>query len=301
MIERKKVASIEKFTLELCRKCNSIRIGRDWLKIGLDEAIQRLIFEKLQVEPDFELHEIVISDKSVILKGILNGDFVEFSVPFSYGVHKISCPKCSMESGGYYEAIIQLRAEKRLLRSEEIEKAKEIVNKSILEQNGQKDFISKFEVLKNGVDFYLGSRKLGERVARRIAEELGGKIFESRKLHTRVDGRDVYRFTFLIRLPEYEDLDIVVKNDTLHVVKNARMGKGIELATGKYASISNAKVAVKKESFSWGIITNLDESSAEVMTEKGVVVVQRPFGAEIGKEVFIFEYKNKSYAFPRDL
>lgn len=301
LVERQSVASIEKFNLELCSKCNSIKIGKDWLKIGLDEAFQKLICEKLWVESGFEVQEIIISERFAIIKGILNGDFVEVSVPFSYGVRKISCPKCSMESGGYYESIVQLRAERRQLREEEIEKAKEIANRTILENEGEKSFLSKFEILKNGIDFYLGSRKLGEKISRRIAEELGGKIFESKKLHTRIDGRDAYRFTFLIRLPEYEDLDVVVKNETLYVVKNARMGKGIDFLAGKYANIMNAVVVVKRSSLGWGVITNLDESSAEVMTEKGIVLVQRPFGAEIGKEVFVFEYKNQTYAFPRDL
>lgn len=302
MVERQSVASIEKFTLELCSKCNSIKIGKDWLKISLEEAIQRLICEKLRIEPNFEVQEITVAERFAIIKGILNGDLVEVSIPFRYGVHKISCPKCSMESGGYYESVVQLRAVKRQLRDEEIEKAKEIVNKAILEKEGEKDFISKLEILKNGIDFYLGSRKLGERISKRIAEELGGKIFESKKLHTRIDGRDAYRFTFLIRLPEYEDMDVVVKNDTLYVVKNARIGKGIDFLSGKHANILNTSVVAKKNSFGWGVITNLDESSAEIMTEKGdVVLVQRPFGAEIGKEVFVFEYKNKTFAFPRDL
>lgn len=302
LIERQSVASIEKFNLELCSKCNSIKIGKDWLRLSLSEAIKRLIWEHLRIEPNFEVQEITVAERFAIIKGVLNGDLVEVSVPFRYGVHKISCPKCSMESGGYYESIVQLRAIKRQLRNEEIEKAREIVNKAIREKEGDKNFISKFEILKNGIDFYLGSRKLGEIVSRRIAEEFGGKIFESRKLHTRVDGRDAYRFTFLIRLPEYEDLDVVVKNDTLYIVKNARIGKGIDFLTGKHANILNATVATRKNAFGWGVITNLDESSAEIMTEKGdVVLVQRPFGAEIGKEVFVFEYKNKTFAFPRDL
>lgn len=300
--ERKEVASIENFTLETCSKCQSVRFGRNWLKISLEKAIEKVILEKLRVDPNFEVKEISVLDKTAILRGVLNDEFIEISIPFDYRLRRISCPKCSMESGGYYESIVQLRAEKRPLRKEEIEKAKEIVNKTILEKDGEKDFLSKFEILKNGIDFYLGSRKLGEKISRRMAEEFGGRIFETRKLHTRIDGRDVYRFTFLVKLPEYEDLDVVVKNDTLYVVKNARLGKGIDFLSGKYESIENTSVTVRKSSFSWGVITNLDESSAEVMTEKGnVFVVQKPFGAEIGKEVFVFEYKNRFYAFPRDL
>ncbi len=302
LVEREKIAELEKFNLELCTKCNSVRIGKEWLRIDLEKAVKRLIIQNLRVSPNFDVHEVKLAEKFAILKGILNGDLVEFSLPLRYSVRRITCPRCSRESGGYYESIVQIRAFKRPLRKEEIERIKEIVNRSIMETDGEKDFISKFEFQRNGVDFYLGSRKLGEKVSRRIAEEFGGKISESRKLHTRIDGRDSYRFTFLVRLPEYEEMDVVVKDGTLYVVKNAHSGKGIDFLSGKHANVSNTEVAVKKSSLGWGIITNLDESSAEVMTEKGeVVVVQRPFGAEIGKEVYVFEYKSRSYAFPRDI
>lgn len=302
MIEREKVVAIDKFNLEICSKCNSIKIGREWLKIEPEKALEKAILDNLRHYPNFEVKEIRIQDRLAIFRGILNGDLVEISVPIRYSVHRITCPRCSRESGGYFESIIQIRAFKRHLREEEIEIAKKIVENFIMKTDGEKDFISKFEFHKNGIDIYLGSRKLGEKFSRKIAEELGGKIFESKKLHKRIDGRDAYRFTFLVRLPEYENMDVVVKKETLYVVKNAQIGKGIDLLSGKYANVSNSDVAVKKSSFGWGIITNLDETSAEVMTEKGdILIVQRPFGAEIGKEVYVFEYKNKNYAFPKDL
>jgi len=302
LAERKKVAFIENFNLEFCSKCNSVKIGKSWTKIDFSEAIQRMVSEKLRVEPNFDVHEIIIMEKAAVLRGVLNGDPVEVTVPLNYRVRRISCPRCSMESGGYYESIVQIRAVGRELREKELEIAKEIVRKTISESEGEKEFLSKFEIVKNGIDFYLGSRKLGEKISKRISEEFGGRVFETRRLHTRVDGRDRYRFTFLIKLPEYEDMDVVVKNETLYVVKNARLGKGIDIFTGKHANILETSVAVRRNSLSWGIITNLDESSAEVMTENGnVVIVQRPFGAEVGKEVFVFEYRNRTYAFPVDL
>ncbi|MDI9643555.1 MAG: NMD3-related protein [Archaeoglobales archaeon] len=302
LIERGAVAKLEKLNLEVCAKCNSIKIGGVWLNIPLEEAIERIVYEKLKVDPNLSVNGVKVEEKLIVLSGILNDDPVEISIPLQYKLHRISCPRCSMESGGYYEAIVQLRAVKRVLREDEIRKAEEIVQRSLSESEGEKEFLSKFEKTKNGIDFYFGSKKLGEKISRRISTELGGRIFESRKLHTRVDGRDSYRFTFLVRLPEYEDNDIVIKNESLYVVKNAKMSRGLDLLTGKSANIIDAKVAVKRSDLDWGVITNLDESSAEIMTEKGdIVLVQRPFRAEIGKEVFVFEYKNRNYAFPRDL
>ncbi|MCX8172312.1 MAG: NMD3-related protein [Archaeoglobaceae archaeon] len=301
LVERQRIASIEKFDFEFCSRCGSVKIGREWQKINLEEAIKRCVDANLRIDPEFHLKEIFLAEKFAILKGFLHGDYVEVNVPLGYKIRKICCPRCSMESGGYYEAIVQLRAG-RELRIEEIERVKEIVSKFIVERGGEKDFLAKFEILKNGIDFYLGNRKLGEIVAKKISDEFGGKIFESKKLHTRVDGRDSYRFTFLVKLPEYEEMDVVTKGDRLYVVKNARIGKGLDFLSGKHTNIVDAKIAVRKSYFKWGVITNLDKNSAEVMTEKGeVIIVERPFSAEIGKEVFVFEYKNKIYAFPKDI
>lgn len=302
LVEREVVARLEKFDLDVCPKCNYVKIGREWLNVSLEEGIERSVCEKLRVVPDFSINEIKIEKKVVILSGILNDDLIEISIPLNFKIHRISCPRCSMESGGYYEAVVQLRASKRVLREEEISKAEEIVQKTIFESKGEKNFLSKFEKTKNGIDFYVGSKKLGEKISKRIAEELGGKITESKKLHTRIDGRDAYRFTFLVRLPEYEDMDIVVKNGNLYVVKNARISRGLDIFSGRTENIVNATVAVKRDKLGWGLITNLDQTLAEVMSEEGeLIIVQRPFGAEIGKEVFIFEYKNRNYAFPKDL
>ncbi|MFN3383468.1 MAG: NMD3-related protein, partial [Archaeoglobaceae archaeon] len=214
----------------------------------------------------------------------------------------ITCPRCSRESGGYYEAIVQVRAQKRSLRNEEVERAMKIVEKILGESEGEKDFLLRFEETSSGIDFYFGSRKIGEKVSKAIADEIGGSISKSKKLHTRIDGRDVYRFTFLVRLSEAENYDVVLKDDKICVVKNAKIQKGVEIITGKAVNISGATLIAKKEEMSWGVITNLDESIAEVMDSEGKIFhVPRPFGAEIGKEVFIFNFGQRTFAFPRDL
>lgn len=299
-VERFRIAELEKFELELCSKCGAIRFGRDWKNIGLSEALKFEILKNLKLNPEFRIKEIKLND-SILIKGEIKGEEVELTLPLSYRIHRISCPRCTRESGGYYEAIVQIRAGRKL-REGEIERIIEIVRSILQGCEGEKDFLSKFETFKYGMDFYFGSRKIGEKVSKRVLEEFGGRIFESKKLHSRMDGQDIFRFTFLVRLPEYEEGDVVIREGRIYIVKSARLSKGVEIFSGKTANITNSVVIAKRDSMKWGVITDLDENIAEVMDEDGrVFAVSRPFNAKVGGEVFIFEYRGKFYAFPIDL
>ncbi|MEM0202653.1 MAG: 60S ribosomal export protein NMD3 [Archaeoglobaceae archaeon] len=300
--ERNTLAHLPSLELEKCGKCGSFRFGREWVWVDERSAIEREVFRNLAVFPDFSVESVEILKNSAVIKGTIYGDCVSLTIPLNLRTRTITCPRCSKESGGYYEAVVQVRAQNRSLRKEELEKAREIVESVLSGSKGEKDFLLKFEETKSGIDFYFGSRKIGEKVSKMIADELGGSVFRSKKLHTRVDGNDVYRFTFLVRLFEAEDYDVVLKDGKVCIVKNAKLQKGIELMTGKAVNVSGATLIAKKEEMSWGVITNLDESVAEVMDSEGRIFhVPRSFGAEIGKEVFIFNFGQRIFAFPKDL
>lgn len=300
--ERNILAHLPALELEKCGKCGSFRFGREWIRISEAVAVEKKILEELDFSPDFDVETLSFLRNSVVVSGKIFGDCVSITLPLTLKIRTTTCPRCSRESGGYYEAIVQVRAQNRALRTEEIERAKEIVESILYESEGEKDFLLKFEEMKSGIDFYFGSRKMGEKVSKAIASEFGGSVFRSKRLHTKIDGNEVYRFTYLIRLPEAEKYDVVLKDGKICVVKNAKFQKGIEITTGKMINISESTLIAKKDDMGWGVITNLDESVAEIMDSEGKIFhVPRPFGAEIGKEVFIFSFEQRIFAFPRDL
>lgn len=300
--ERNSLAHLPNLEIEKCGKCGSFRFGKELIRLNDTSALEKKILEKLTLHPDFDLETFELFRNSLIVTGSIFGDRVSITIPLNLRIRTITCTRCSRESGGYYEAIVQIRAQNRNLKIEEIEKAKDIVNTILATSDGEKDFLLKFEETRFGIDFYFGSRKMGEKVSKAIVAELGGSVSKSKKLHTRIDGNDVYRFTYLIRLPEAEENDVVLKNGKICVVKNAKLQKGVEILTGKNLNISGSTLVVKRDEMNWGIITNLDESIAEVMDSEGRVFhVIRPFGAKLGKEVFIFSFEGRVFAFPRDL
>jgi len=224
------------------------------------------------------------------------------SVPLNYQVNKVLCQKCSREAGGYYESIVQLRAN-RELSDEEIERALEIVNEVISSSpEDQKAFVSKLERKKEGINVFLGSRNIGRKISKMILKEFGGTLTESKKIHTRIDGREVYRFTYSLRLPDYREGDIVERDGRFFVVRNPRMGKGIDIITGKTINLSTEKVVVRREEMKGGVVVNADENAVEVVCDDGsVVTTPKPAGVEIGDEVKVFEIDGKHYSLNNEL
>jgi nonsense-mediated mRNA decay protein 3 len=300
--ERNSLISLQKFELEICSRCGNVKTRKGWIKLDLKKAIEERVLEEVRVFPDFNIEKIEIAGNTILFSGEIYGENVSVSAPLSYKIHRIACPRCSRESGGYYEAIVQIRAKGRGLREEEIRIINKIAQEVVELTSGEKDFILKIEEKESGLDFYFGSKKIGEKFSRKVANELGGSVLTTRKLHTRIDGRDVYRFTYLVKLSEAEESDVVLKDGKICVVKNARLQKGIEILSGKSMNIEDSKMIAKRDSMAWGIITNLDEHVAEVMDSSGrLFQVPKPYGAEIGREVLIFEFEKKVYAFPKDI
>lgn len=305
LAEREKIAKVDSFEIIICPRCGFIRTEGTWKMINLEDAIRESIISSLYVFENFNVKEVLIDlqSKLLILKGQLYGDDIDLQVPFTYKIKRITCQRCSREAGGYYEAILQLRAENRKLRIQEVQVAKRVI-KEVLEKEieNEKAFLTKVEERKEGIDFYFGSRDIGRKVSKIVAKELGGKITESKKLSGRTDGRDMYRFTYLVRLPSYENGDVVLKDGKFCVVKNQKIAKGVDIHTGKDVNVSNSKLIAKSCDLEEGVIINVDESVAEIICNDGrVILTEKPYGASLGDDVLVFEYNDKYYSFTKKI
>jgi nonsense-mediated mRNA decay protein 3 len=143
------------------------------------------------------------------------------------------CERCSRISGGYYEGVIQIRAEGRVPEERELIAATDIANRVVEREriDDRMAFISRVERKKEGLDIYVGTTRAAKQLSRTIIEELGGSFRASPKLVGKKDGKSVYRVAFSIRLPRFKPGSIVALGGhifELHSIKKAAVATDLQ-------------------------------------------------------------------------
>ena len=175
-----KVRYNKKIELKKCKRCGKIFFKGGWVpetKERIDEKILR------PVKGEFDEKEYKDGKINLYIKGRLAKQ-----LPVDFRYIYVICPECLKKSGGYYEAIIQVRGEKL----SDIKRMVRIVSRRLK----RKTFIAKTEEKKEGIDLYVGSSK----ETFEAMKDLGIKPKITRKLHTQKQGKRIYRITFLIRV-----------------------------------------------------------------------------------------------------
>jgi nonsense-mediated mRNA decay protein 3 len=122
-----------------------------------------------------------------------------------------TCDRCSRISGGYFEGVVQVRAEGRPLSPRERETAARIageVEERLQEGGARLSFISRMTE-EEGLDIIVGENAMGEEIAREITGALGGRYRVHPKLAGEKDGKRVYRITYSVRLPRLQKGDVI--------------------------------------------------------------------------------------------
>ena len=217
-------------TLLACKKCGSIKLAEGWRKISGD-GIHPDDFEDYQIELMLD-HSIKVLGKDVQISlederkldrvthtiMTVTGRSHESLAPheekynveirFRYG----TCETCGMMSGGYYEAILQVRADGRELTDEEKNMLAQTVTDITVARykTDDKAFVTSIVDDKYGIDFYIGS----ENLCKYLADEFEMQYLAERKENYKLIGEEKggkrkYRTTILIRLPRFTVGDFV--------------------------------------------------------------------------------------------
>lgn len=187
-----------------------------------EELVRMAVPHEVDVDPDVSNAEL---DTRLVWEDGRNA-VATFRLTGSYAGHSIvregesrvrlkqtACHDCSRRYGGYFEAIVQVRADdERVLRLEGDRVLGRITDalEGYREEQRTGAYASKTERVRGGFDLYMGSQEVARLVARDLAEHYGAEYAESSKLVGRRDGRDLMRFTLLVRLPPYLPGDFVL-------------------------------------------------------------------------------------------
>ncbi len=277
---------------------------KDNLKINREAQNIELTLEPKRI--DYSRYQVSVAAKAAIRGAPING-VLDTEVRISWE----TCDTCSRISGGYFEGIVQIRADKRIPTREELERCRIIASDVSSRAQGKGDrlaFIAKTVKLDEGDDIYVGSQKLGKQICRAIIDTFGGRFSDSPKLVGQKNGEDLYRITFALRLPEFVRGDIVSVDDTVIEVQSCgKHVSGIELETGKrFIENFNDLMLVKKLS------RRQDAVSAVLVADEGrtiqildpvtyeTVTVKRPefLSVEPGNEIKIIKTAKGIFVLP---
>lgn len=204
-------------TVIVCPTCGARKVGQHWEREGASPTLLSVddLAPLLSFHPEVALRrsrwtEVAGDPAQRTYEGEVEVRFrgTERTLPvrLPVRVRGITCPECSRRSGHFYTALIQvrgtserLRGPPRALRARLDEAFEPILREA--KPEWRKAF-SWREERPEGWDYYLTDTLAARAVARLAKSRLGAELKESATLWGRKNGRDVYRVTFCLRVPE---------------------------------------------------------------------------------------------------
>jgi len=214
------------------------------------------------------------------------------------------CKRCSRQLGSYYESIIQVRTGEKTLDDDLRDEVVRYVTASVETQSktNRSLFISKVQEVPGGVDIYLSSISLGKTLTRDLSDSYGAEVKESSSLvGVSSDGQEVYRVTFLLRLPMYHVGDVILFNDRPYKLTavNKNGGKMVDLYSFRETSIKKfelltVKVLFKAKDVKEATVVSSSPKEIQVLHPTTYITkdVRVPEDAEIGETVNVVDYED---------
>ena len=216
--------------------------------ISWEKGVPEVVNEALEISPDATLLDLGLEwnerDEHLFTLDLQPTTFAK-GLEFRSGHHSElrvtygACNRCSRQYGTYYEATIQFRGGRRPPSEEELTHVEEYVQRRFDESNAENGFITSMGRIHKGVNFVLGDKTLAKEVARELQQHFGGSFQESHSQAGRRDGVDIYRSTYLIRLPEYRNGDFVEFQEKVYLLEKVgeRSMSMVNLLTGTVEKI----------------------------------------------------------------
>ncbi|BAW30866.1 conserved hypothetical protein [Methanothermobacter sp. MT-2] len=222
----------ENIEVEVCAHCNAQLINGKWIGRGIpeDEIIYRALENNIEKKVEDSIIDLEILQKRGTISSCLIranakvlGEEITQDFYTEVRLKKSACPYCSKYKSGYYESVIQLRADERSLEADEIKKAEQLINKTLerLWENDKLAYLAKKSPKKEGVDYYIGSYKAAKKILASLREEFGGLVKESPRLMGRdkSTGKNIYRVWISFKLPKFKEGDFISYKGHLGIIK----------------------------------------------------------------------------------
>lgn len=303
--------------LQQCAHCDEYLMDKRWVHYDSDlDAVYDHVAANLKVRKDAMVRDLEIDAREIdrksyhvhVMATVAHEDLE--TVEESETVVRFkrdACPRCNKIQGNYYESIVQIRPTgKRFSDDEKAEILKRSVSYVETASKESRDaFMAKAVEAHGGYDLYLSTIALGKGLARNLVSIYGAEYKESSSLQGRKDGVDLYRVTYLVRLPPYRVRDIVEIGGKLYLVqstgphsaklRNLKHGDNLTMTN---VDLRNVKVVGTKEDVKEAVV--LGEGGRELQLMHPVTFetmdVRKPQGFERkGDTIKVFLHEGELY------
>ncbi len=226
---------LKKLSIQICIDCGELRVlstridpraQEESLEELIREVVRSAVLSKFRSEDpyDVEFEDDIKNDKIMnygvkefkLRTKITLQPYEEFS-PFEKNfitrlkMNRTICNDCSHYKSGYFEAILQVRADKRKLTDDELNRFENSINTMMKQYGDAKlSYILNMEVEPDGITAQVSTKLLASNLAREIQALTAGKLSLAYELKTtKRDGTEVYQNTYLVRLPEFSKGDVI--------------------------------------------------------------------------------------------
>ena len=222
--EAKIITIPQDLEVTICAHCSSLLKGIKWedSELSEEELVTLTVMENYETPSyvqDLEVSVEILTIRGSIYECIIHaegnvmGTIITEEHRTNVKIKKGACPDCSKYASGYFESVIQIRADKRFPSPKELQTIDDIMRAKIgsLSVKNRMAYVSDVSVIKEGVDYYVGSYKAARKLTTAVKDVMGGVVQESPRLvgRDKSRGKDLYRIWISIRLPEFQKDDFI--------------------------------------------------------------------------------------------
>lgn len=305
--------------LQICASCGEFLQKDMWVQKSKTDAVEDAAADALQVIKEARIRELATvsaeqdaANYQVTVESLLDVGGYEIISEASTLVRlkNTVCKRCSRQLGSYYESILQIRTGEKNMDPILISEVIRRVDNYIVQHSktNRSLFVSRTEAVPGGIDFYLSSIQLGKALSKLLSDTYSAETKEASKLVGRAeDGQDMYRVTYLVRLPEYHVGDVVMLDGRyllLFKVANGG-GKVVDLVnfierSVKYTDMYKLKVHQKAADLKKADVVSRSGSEIQILhpSNYSTLDLRIPEGAEIGETVLVADVDGTLYFVP---
>lgn len=305
--------------LPICTNCGSYKYKNTWTSDIFDDTLRRIIKQVFHISK--ELRNIDITTEcvekkeekicKVIISGFLDDLEISEECDLLVRLEKTVCDVCSKRFGGYHEAVIQIRTDKKQLTNEELENIITNVEnqaESLKSKGNRGLFITDIGKEHGGLDFYLSEKGAAFTIAKHIQEQYGGQIKQSSKNVGMKDSKQIYKMTYLIRFPAYKKGDFILLNNLFYYISAIQGNKIVIVELSKWKKTTVDQKEIQKTSILGGkkliremIVVSQSSNEIQVMDPEkyNIKVVKKPKSVTFESEkIKVVNIEENLFLFP---